>query len=80
MFGLLCIGGYEADAVKDTRFPILRMRTIPWGPVARANPPRMDGPPGGWEGAFRRRTDGTDRFWREADIRRSGEVQKVPKD
>jgi hypothetical protein len=27
-------------------FPILPMRTISWGPVARANLPKMDGPPG----------------------------------
>jgi hypothetical protein len=30
-------------------FPILPMRTISWGPVARANLPKMDGPPGASE-------------------------------
>jgi hypothetical protein len=47
MFGLHCISGYEAEGVKGTRFPILRMKTISWDPVERSEPVKIGRPPGG---------------------------------
>ena len=36
----------NSSLVSGEEFPILWMRTIPWGPVAGAKPPKMDGPQG----------------------------------
>jgi hypothetical protein len=53
MFGLLYVGGYEASAVKGTRFPILAVYAFSWDPVTGLKPPKMDGPP---RGLFAERT------------------------